>query len=119
MATEQNFTFQRGEDWIIAFSLNDVDGEDLSLDGAVVRFGVWDTEGTVLIDFETADIGVDSPAQGEGTITVTPDDQAEVQPGAVLYELRVVLGDGRTSTQAFGRIVVGASPFSWPAGSPA
>lgn len=112
MALETNLAFTLGADWEIDFSLNDAEGADLDLTGAVVKFRLSRRKVLALqVSTQGGDIAIDSPSDGNGTITVSPDAQADLVPAVYDYEVRAYLADSRVTTQAFGALTVAATLF--------
>lgn len=114
MTTETNLDdFTLGTTWEITFALNDADGNDLDLTGATVAFRLARNNVLALLFVSPgSDVSVDSPSQGQGTITVTPADQAHLVPAVYTYELQATLSDGRVTTQARGAVTVHRSLFA-------
>lgn len=114
MANEQNLTFVLGEDWEIAFALNDAAGADLDITGGEVAFRLSRRRvEAMLLTTAGSDISIESPSIGLGSIAVTPPDQSAAGIYAAVwdYEVRATLADGRVTTQAFGQITVEPSLF--------
>jgi hypothetical protein len=112
MAEETSLSFVLGETWVIDFALNDADGEDLDLSGATVAFRLSRNKVLALsLTSSSEDISVDSPADGNGTITVEPADQAGIVPAVYEYEVRATLQDGSKTTQAYGSVEVRRTLF--------
>lgn len=112
MAAETNLEFLLGETWSIGFELNDAAGEDLDLTSATVKFRLFRNRVRQLA-FSTpgAEISVDSPSNGNGTIRIPPSAQVDLVPAVYEYEVRVTLQDGQVSTQAFGALTLARSLF--------
>lgn len=107
MATEASLEFVLGETWEIPFELNDASGDDLDLTAGSVKFRL-SRRGVLQLELTTAggDISVESPSMGNGSISVSPDDQLNLYPGVFDFEIRATLSDGRVTTQAYGSLTL-------------
>lgn len=116
MASEINLTLTLGDTWVIPFELNDAAGDNLDLTGGgQVKFRL-SRRRVLFMELTTdgADIEVESPSNGNGTITVTPEDQAAAGLFAAVYqaEVRAIPLGGVVTTQAAGAITVEPSLFA-------
>jgi hypothetical protein len=88
-------------------------GEAETLVGATVRFTVKDAEYDADTDDSTASIiknVTDGNSSGEATITLDPDDTAELTPGKYYYDIKVEESGGAIYKIDEGSIKLDASP---------
>lgn len=124
MSVETNFEFQMGETWAIPFTA------DIDLTGAELRFAL-SQDNIVALDILDSDsptvFEVDSLAVS-GSVIIEPDRQdystspsagVAIAPGSWNYEIRAdYTGSspaGGITVLAYGKIIVQASLFAWPA----
>lgn len=110
MSTIQDFEFHKGEDWIVAFEINDGLGEDIDISGATINFRVSTLAGTTLMTRTEADgFSIESGATGLCTLRVT---SAHQTTGGITastryqWELRVTTQGGLITVQGRGHLNV-------------
>lgn len=88
-------------------------GEAATLVGATVRFTVKSTEYSDDTDDSDADIAkniTDGTADGTATISIDPEDTAELTPGKYFYDIKVEDADGNVYKLDEGTIKLDGSP---------
>lgn len=117
MATETNLTFVLGDTWPIDFALNDEAGDDLDVTGADIVF-IMAVDGDIVLRLSSLDspnrFTMESPAVGNGSVDILPEDQTDFEPIVYNFDIRATLQGGQVTTQAFGKIIVQAGLASWP-----
>ena len=106
-----DLTLIRGDTAIIPVEVNDAAGNDVDLSGAEVFFTVKarrsDPDSAAVIRKQTGDgITVTVPAEGKLTVTLDPEDTADIGRGRYRYDVQVVADDGTVQTVADGSVLL-------------
>ncbi len=109
-ATEQNVTMYRGDTAIITVTVTDSDNEDVAknLIGCTARY-IATSRGVAAITKTSVDDGgivLTTPASGILTITLDPEDTADLEPGLYEHEVEITDGDGNVSTVTVGTLSI-------------
>lgn len=104
-ATQQNFSFALGEDWVIDFEASDAAGNRIE-NGQVEAVEFILGRGAREVLRRDLDNGIvnDNDTPPDWIIGVTPAAQSALTPGVYDYEVWVTLADGARSLQAYGTV---------------
>jgi hypothetical protein len=111
MATQQNYTFTIGTDWIIAYSGLQYDGVTVQdLTGSSLQMQISNATGVVVLASQIT-VSIATGTSGQATITVPRAVTKTLKPGAYDYTVRCLLSDGTYDDTAIGVITAKLTPF--------
>jgi hypothetical protein len=111
MATQQNYTFTLGADWIIAYSGVQYDGVTIQdLTGATLQMQISNASG-VVVPAGSITVSIAANTSGTATITVPRAITKTLQPGTYDYTVRCFLPDGTYDDTALGAITAKKTAF--------